>query len=212
MNKSIFTIVSLSVVTFLVSVCSYAEQNDGSLDTHVHGLSELTIAMEGDSLEIQFESPAMNLIGFEHRASSNKDIASVKKAESILNQPESLFLLSGANCQQIKTTVDISSLIEEHDHHAESHKNHKDHDDHEEHEEHEDHDDHKDHDDHESHSEMVANYSYSCKELTKLSSIKIALFDLFPGIHKINTMWVMDSKQGPATLTAKKPTVDFRKL
>lgn len=202
MNKSIFTIVFLAVVTSLVSVCSYAEQNEGSLDVHVHGLSELTIAMEGDSLEIQFESPAMNLIGFEHRATSNKDIASVKKAESILNQPESLFILSGANCKPIKTTVDISSLIEEHDHHAESHKDH--------HDDHEDHDDHKDHDDHESHSEMVANYSYSCKELTKLSSIKVALFDAFPGIHKINAMWVMNSKQGSATLTAKKPTVNFR--
>ena len=69
---------------------------------------------------------------------------------------------------------------------------------------------HDDHEDHESHSEMVASYSYSCKELTKLSSIKVALFDVFPGIHKINTMWVMDSKQGSATLTAKIPTATFR--
>ena len=195
MNGIFVSIFALIMALFASINSAYAEQKESSLDAHVHGLSELTIAMEGDSLEIQFESPAMNLIGFEHKATSNKDIATVKKAESILSQPESLFLLSGANCQQIKTTVDISSLIEEHDHHAEPHK---------------DHDDHDDHKDHESHSEMVASYIYSCKELTKLSSIKVALFDVFPGIHKINTMWVMDSKQGSATLTAKIPTATFR--
>jgi hypothetical protein len=197
MNGIFVSIFALIMALFAGINSAYAEQKESSLDAHVHGLSELTIAMEGDSLEIQFESPAMNLIGFEHKATSNKDIATVKKAESILSQPESLFLLSGANCQQIKTNVDISSLIEEHDHHAESHKDHDDHD-------------HDDHEDHESHSEMVASYSYSCKELTKISSIKVALFDVFPGIHKINTMWVMDSKQSSATLTAKKPTATFR--
>ena len=201
MNGIFVNIFALIMALFASINSAYAEQKESSLDAHVHGLSELTIAMEGDSLEIQFESPAMNLIGFEHKATRNKDIATVKKAESTLSQPESLFLLSGANCQQIKTTVDVSSLIEEHDHHAEPQKGHDDHDDHT------DHDDHKDH---ESHSEMVASYSYSCKELTKLSLIKVALFDVFPGIHKINTMWVMDSKQGSATLTAKIPTANFR--
>lgn len=205
MNGIFVNIFALIMALFASINSAYAEQKESSLDAHVHGLSELTIAMEGDSLEIQFESPAMNLIGFEHKATSNKDIGTVKKAESILSQPESLFLMSGANCRQIKTTVDISSLIEEHDHHAEPHKDH-----HDDHDDHKDNDNHKDHDDHESHSEMVASYSYSCKELTKISSIKVALFDVFPGIHKINTMWVMDSKQGSATLTAKIPTATFR--
>lgn len=210
MNGIFVSIFALIMALFASINSAYAEQKESSLDAHVHGLSELTIAMEGDSLEIQFESPAMNLIGFEHKATSNKDIATVKKAESTLSQPESLFLLSGANCRQIKTTVDISSLIEEHDHHAVPHKDHDDHDDHNDHKDHNDYKDHDDHKDHESHSEMVASYSYSCKELTKLSSIKVALFDVFPGIHKINTMWVMDSKQGSATLTAKIPTATFR--
>lgn len=65
------------------------------LDTHVHGLSELTIAMEGKSLEIQLTSPAMNLVGFEHKASSKKDNAAVENATSLLREYDSHFLLSG---------------------------------------------------------------------------------------------------------------------
>ena len=225
MNKPFFAITFLALITFTVSICSYAEKKDNSLDAHVHGLSELTIAMEGNRLDIQFESPAMNLVGFEYKATSKKDIATVKNAESLLSQPDALFVFFGADCQLIKTSTDTSALIEEDHHHSKTHKDHDDHhehndhddhhghDNHEDHEDHEDHDNHKghdDHDDHESHSEIVADYSYSCKNLSKLSSIKIALFESFSGIHKINAMWVTDSKQGSATVTASNPTVSLR--
>ena len=203
MNKPFFTIIFLALTTFTVSICSHAEQKDNSLDAHVHGLSELTIAMEGDSLEIQFESPAMNLVGFEYKATSNKDIATVRNAESLLSHAENLFVFSDSDCQLIKTSVDTSALIEE-DHHSETHKDHDDHHGHK------DHDDHKDYDDHQNHSEIVAYYSYSCKNLSNLSSIKVTLFDSFTGIYEINAMWVTGSKQGSSTLTASNPTVTLR--
>lgn len=212
MNKPFFAIIILALTTFTVSICSYAENKDHSLDAHVHGLSELTIAMEGNRLNIQFESPAMNLVGFEYKATSKKDIAAVKNAESLLGQPDTLFVFSGADCQLIQTSADTSALVEQ-DHHHKTHKEHNDHHGHENHDEHNGHDNHKDdddHNDHESHSEIVAYYSYSCKNLSKLSSIKIALFEHFSGIHKINAMWVMDSKQGSATLSASNPTVILR--
>lgn len=222
MNQHFVTIIFFALTSFTVSICSYAEQKDHSLDAHVHGLSELTIAMEGDRLDIQFESPAMNLVGFEYKATSNKDIATVKNTESLLSQPDTLFVFSGADCQLTKTSADASALYEEDHHHSQTHKdhdyhrehnNHDDHDDHGNHEDHDGHDNHKgheDHDDHKSHSEIVANYSYSCKNLSNLSSIKVALFEHFSGIHKINAMWVTDSKQGSATLSASNPTVILR--
>ena len=37
-------------------------------EAHIHGLATLTLALEGNSLEIEFESPAANLVGFEHRS------------------------------------------------------------------------------------------------------------------------------------------------
>lgn len=197
MNKRIFSIVSLVMVFTGLVPSVYAENNGTRLDAHVHGLSELTIALEGDSLDLQLTSPAMNIVGFEYKAASKKDIEAVKTAKSILSQPEVLFLLSDKDCKPINIDVDISGLIEE--------DNHEQHD----HKENDDHKDHHDHDKHKSHAEIVANYSYSCNESSKLSSIKVSLFESFPGIETINAMWVMPSKQGSVRLSAKNSTIEF---
>lgn len=197
MNKRIFSIVSLVMVFTGLVPSVYAENNGTRLDAHVHGLSELTIALEGESLDLQLTSPAMNIVGFEYKAASKKDIEAVKTAESILSQPEVLFLLSDKDCKPINIDVDISGLIEE--------DNHEQHD----HKENDDHKDHHDHDKHKSHAEIVANYSYSCNDSSKLSSIKVSLFESFPGIETINAMWVMPSKQGSVRLSAKNSTIEF---
>ena len=221
MKKHIVSITTFAFVFFILANVSYAEQKGTSLDAHVHGLSQLNIAVEGEKVELEFSSPAMNLVGLEHKATSKKDIAAVKQAESILRQPEMLFSLSEAQCKPLYTNVDISGLIEHDDDHDghKGHDEHKDHHDHKGHNEHKDHKDHKDHDDHhdhkahdehETHSEIVANYSFECKDSSALSSIKISLFESFAGIYKIQTMWVTASKQGSAKLTSENPVVLLR--
>ena len=37
-------------------------------DTHLHGHVELRVALENTSLELYLESPSVNIVGFEHRA------------------------------------------------------------------------------------------------------------------------------------------------
>lgn len=221
MNKHIVSIATFAFAFFILANVSYAEQKGTSLDAHVHGLSQLTIAVEGEKVELEFSSPAMNLVGFEHKATSKKDIAAVKQAESILRQPETLFSLSDAKCKPVYTNVDISGLIEQHDdHHGhKGHDEHKDHNDHKGHDEHKDHDDHKEHkdhhdhkahDEHETHSEIVANYSFACEGSSAISAVRVSLFESFVGIHKIQTMWVTPSKQGSAKLTAENSVVLLR--
>lgn len=217
MKKPSVNIVSLVVVLMGVAPSIYAEKKETNHDAHVHGLSELTIASEGEDLNIQLTSPAMNIVGFEYKAVSKKDIEAIKNAKSILNKPEVLFLFSDNGCKPINIDVDVTGLIEEDDHgqHDNKQNHHNDHDDHKEHDDHEDHkndkhEDHHKHDKHEGHSEIVANYSYRCKDIAKLSSIQVSLFEAFSGIHKIHTMWLTPSKQGSVMLTAKNQMVEFR--
>jgi cobalamin biosynthesis protein CobT len=260
MNKLILSILSIAVTLFTGIQSAYAEKSAESLDAHVHGLSELTIAMDAKTIELQLISPAMNLVGFEHKASSKQDIAAVKQAELILGQHNSLFLIAGGDCEHLSTSIDSDDLLESDNHHDDhnDHDKHNDHDDHEKHDDHDDHDKHNDHDDHEkhddhddhdkhndhddhdkhndhddhdkhndhddhgkhddhsehdqgeTHSEMVASYSYTCKDTSNLSSIKVALFASFPGIHKINTLWVTPTKQGSNMLSAKNSTINFK--
>jgi Protein of unknown function (DUF2796) len=175
------------------------EKHSTRLGTHVHGLSELTIAMEGKSLEIQLTSPAMNLVGFEHKASDPKDIAAVENATSLLREHDSQFLLSGGRCVHVKTSIDTSGLIEgdvhDHTHQTQSNEHNQKHNDHPQ---------------YDSHREIVANYQYSCGNTASLPSMTVALFQSFPGIHKIHVMWVKQTQQGAATLTPKNRIIKFR--
>ncbi|MGB1290473.1 MAG: ZrgA family zinc uptake protein, partial [Porticoccaceae bacterium] len=68
MKKHTVSIIGLVATFFVLVNATFAEQKAASLDAHVHGLSQLTIAVEGETVELEFSSPAMNLVGFEHRA------------------------------------------------------------------------------------------------------------------------------------------------
>jgi ABC-type Zn2+ transport system substrate-binding protein/surface adhesin len=142
----------------------------------------------------------MNLVGFEHKASSKKDIAAIQQAELTLRQQDALFVLSGAGCQHISSVIDTTKLIDaddhkqKDDHHKESHKESHDNDKHE---------------DNENHSEMIANYSYRCNKDSNLSSITLSLFKAFPGIHKVHAMWVTPTKQGSIMLSKNSPMIKF---
>src|SRR5690606_21837304 len=71
-----------------------------SLGSHEHGVAQLDAALEGNVLEIELRSPAINLLGFEHAANSAEDKRKVADARAQLEQPNRLFGLSAeAGCK-----------------------------------------------------------------------------------------------------------------
>ena len=157
---------------------------------HLHGVAELTLAIEGNKLEISLESPAVNIVGFEHKATSKQQIKAVEQAKSILESSPRLFSFSGSDCVLQQASVDMSALIEQdhHDHHDDEHDD--------------------EHDD--SHSEVSADYHYQCAQGEKLDSISVNLIALFPSFEKLKVMWLTDSQQGAAELTATSSLVRIR--
>ena len=189
----------------------------GSLDAHVHGTSDLTIAIDGKDIEIAFESPAMNLLGFEHQASSPGDKAVLRSAVSTLKKHREIFTFSGSSCALRDVLVDASGVMangadvdeEGNADKAESSEHHHDEDHHDEHASHE----HKDSHEHAGagrHSEITASYHFHCEQPGGVSSIEINLFKPFPGIHAIKARWLSETGQGAVTLTAERKTVKFR--
>ncbi len=90
-------------------------------EAHEHGHSTVNVVADGDQLFIEFESPAVNLIGFEHepesdgqQAAINKSIARLLDFRSLINLPEK------ANCQIVDKSANWI-LDPEHDNHAEFH-------------------------------------------------------------------------------------------
>ena len=206
MKKRRLNIIALMIALAIVAPFSSAQDSGASLAAHVHGLSELAIAMEGENLEIQLTSPAMNLVGFEHKARSVEDISAIENADSMLRQHEALFVFSNGRCDLVQASIDLTGLIEsddhEYDHQKTEHKHANEHTkEHEEHEEHANKD---------NHSDVVANYEYHCENIAQLSALTVDVFQSFPGIQKMNVVWVKSMHQGAATLTPKHHIIEFR--
>ena len=166
-----------------------------SLNAHVHGLSEMTMAIEGGIVDIQLISPTVNLIGFEHKASNKEEITIVNNAEALLSNAAALFSFSGGDCSLTHTAIDVSGLIklDENKHEHQLKHNKKSHDTHSVQDT-----------SHENHSQVVANYRYHCEETSTLSAITVLAFEQFSGIKKIRAMWITATKQGVVTLSAER--------
>jgi hypothetical protein len=197
----------LLTVVVLSLFCSPSWASDGHHHgvqaAHIHGEAELTVALEGESLEIGFSSPAMNLVGFEHAATTPVQIANVERAEATLKSAEGLFEIKGGKCKLKRSMVDVSAVLEKEEKEGEHHEHEHEHKHDHEHDEHEENDQTR-------HSEISASYQFECKQVVKLSGIATTLFERFPGIEKLQAMWVTDSLQGSALLTKRVAAFSLR--
>ena len=200
MKNTLLKFIGFNLV--LVNFAVQAEEAKSSLEAHVHGTSELMIVAEGSALEVQFKSPAMNLVGFEHKARIPKDIKTVEKVALTLRQHDALFLMSDTNCKLTNTSVDLSKIIDT-DHQGNDHGSSASNDKHA----HEDDESHEGHD--ANHSEIMVTYKYHCQDSISLPSITVNLFEFFTGIEEINTMWVSQTGQGALTLRHDNRIINF---
>lgn len=73
---------------------------------HEHGVATLEIAIEATQLAIQFRSPAINLLGFEHRPRSPQDQAALSRVLGWLRDPAAQFQPSSdAGCRVVRSDV-----------------------------------------------------------------------------------------------------------
>jgi hypothetical protein len=76
---------------------------------HVHGKAKLAIAMDGLKGEIEFESPAEGIVGFEHEAKTPAQKNQVEAALEVLRKrgAELVQFPAGAGCRLIPKEVDL---------------------------------------------------------------------------------------------------------
>ncbi|MDY0205575.1 MAG: DUF2796 domain-containing protein [Pseudomonas sp.] len=168
----------------------HQHEHSHSLGAHVHGVATLNIALENQQLEMQLDSPAMNIVGFEYKPSSDADKQAVVDAERTLKNEQALFALTTAGqCALSSMSID-NDLTEQHDEHEHGHDN--DHD----------HAAHSDEKDTHQHSDISAHYVFNCTAPSKLNSIDLAgFFKAFPKTEKINVQLVTPEAQNGAELS-----------
>ncbi len=158
---------------------------------HIHGEAQLLIALDGATLELEFQSPAMNIVGFEHQPKSEKQVNAVKTAMDTLKQPDLIFTLSSAaQCNPV--SIEVESPLSEHDRHGHEHNHEHEH-------KHET----------ETHSDFTAHYSFRCEKPSQLEKIEIELFKRFPGTEQLEVQSISKKGQQKIDLTPENSTLEF---
>ena len=163
-----------------------------SLGAHEHGVGRLNAALDGQTLELELESPAMNLMGFEHVATTDADKAKVAAVRAQLEKPLVLFNLpKAAGCviatQELESPLfgDKPDADDDHDHDAKDEHHHD-------------------------HSDIQAHYQFSCSSPGALKTLDLAnMFNTFPATRKIQVQLIGPSGQQGVEVTAESDALKF---
>jgi len=160
------------------------DHEHGSLGAHEHGVGTMNVALDGPTLELDLDGPSVNIVGFEHIATTDADKAKVDSARTQLENPLALFSLpKAAGCVVEAQDLD-SPLFEAAPEEAGAAKT-----------EHH-------------HSDIEAHYAFTCSNPEALKALDLTqFFKTFPGTHKIKVQMIGGSGQQGSELTPKAPTL-----
>lgn len=168
------------------------------LGSHVHGLTELNLVIANQNVQIEFISPAINLLGFERASNSPEENKLFNEVLEDLQAAEWLLSDQLEDCQ-MSTPVFEAPEFGSHEM-SEGHEEHEhEHDEHEEHEhEHETGD----------HADFRVQYLFECRSAPP-SNFTVTAFDRFVGIEEISVRWIVGRQQGVSNLTQSNATLSF---
>jgi len=189
MRIHIATAFAALAVLSLAPDAARSEEEHRELGPHVHGHGTLNIAVEDKRVSMELEVPGMDIVGFEHAASTEDQKAIVDKAKAELAKPLTVFKLpTAAGC----TVADANVAIEAEHHH-----------------EHEDAAADHDHDEHAGHNEFHVTYALDCAEPTNLTSITFDYFKMFAGAHDLTVNVVTAKAQSKYEVSRDNPDLDL---
>lgn len=170
---------------------------------HVHGQAFVDVAVDGGTVEIHLRATAHDLVGFERKAETPEEQATVLAARKAVLDHGAIWQFSvAARCVADGPVLEVPGADAAHDHgdHDHDHEGH-DHEGHDhqghdhDHGDGHDHADHGDtHDDHDhaAHSDWTVRYRFRCAAPAALRSIDTGLFTAFPSLQSA-TVQLLDA-------------------
>ena len=165
------------------------------LGSHVHGLTELNLVITNQNVQIEFISPAINLLGFERASNSPEENKLFNEVLEDLQAAEWLLSDQLEDCQMSTPVFEAPEFG--------SHEMSEGHEEHEHEHEHEDHE-------HETgdHADFRVQYLFDCRSAPP-SNFTVTAFDRFVGIEEISVRWIVGRQQGVSNLTPSNATLSF---
>jgi len=163
---------------------------------HVHGEATLTVAIDGQTVTLDFDSPLDNLVGFEHAPRTDKQKQAMADMAARLGEAGKLFVLdAAAGCEATgvkltpaatttaSTTAASAAAAPAASAKATKGEGEK-----------------------AAHKDQEATFTFRCKDAAKLRAIEVKLFEAFPRLKRVkaSVAGVAAGKQSAMTLTPAK--------
>lgn len=163
------------------------EHHAGHHDAHVHGEAELNMIFNDNIVQIEFKSPAANLLGFEHQPKNDEERAVVRAVEDSLRDSARLFVFQPiTSCKPGLVDLDLPFS------HSPTHSD--------------------EHGDESAHSDIFAKYQFICDQGERPRAVDLKnLLSKYPGLEKIDAQWVFENSQGAAVLSSGKAIIHINK-
>lgn len=157
---------------------------------HVHGQSQLDIAVVGGTIEFQLDGAAHNFIGFERAPASAEETARVEAARALLATGDALFALPPqAGCRQQEQRVSAPLPEAKPDGHGHDHG----------------------HDHAQSaHANWQAYHRFECARPEALDGLQVRVFEHFPETTRIDYQLVSERAQTGGRLGPGEDRVSLR--
>lgn len=139
---------------------------------HVHGIAKLQVAVDGNTLTLDFESPLDSLLNFEHMPRTEKQKAAVRAMAERLNKPGTLFLPTpAARCDPVSVKLE-SPVLEPVRKPAGD-----------------------------DHADLDAEFVFKCAQPNELRGMEIKLFDAFRNLRRLDVQVAGARGQAASRLT-----------
>ena len=174
-----------------------------SADPHQHGVGKLNVAVQGDHLEIEIETPGADIVGFENKPKTEEQRRLVQDAAKALRDAGALFVFPAtAGCILKDAEVESDLLVFDRGNHGDKHHSEKHHDD-----KHHDEKHHSDKHDEEVHAEFHAHYHFVCKN--PITHVDLRYFEMFPRAEVLSAQTLTATGQRKQKLTRKDARLNF---
>lgn len=167
------------LMTLAAAWCALPAQAQAPHKAHVHGVVKLDVAVEGNQLSVQLESPLDSLVGFEHRPRTEAQRQAAATALRQLNDGAALFKPdAAAGCTLTRTQVNGDALQPAPAAGAAPAQA-------------------------SGHADLDASYDFTCTTPARLAGLEQALFSTFKRISRIEVQ--VAGAQGQARQTLRRP-------
>jgi hypothetical protein len=155
------------------------------LGAHVHGTANLQVAVEGNTLSLDMDTPLDNLLGFEHEPRDDKQKAAVRRMAQTLRDAAKQFVLSpAARCTLVSVHLESSvldpKLLGEDSKPQQAAKQEE-----------------------AGHADLDAGFAFRCASPKDLHDVEVRLFDRFHNLHQIDVQLAGPHGQAAAKLDTK---------